>query len=46
MHIANLGQHPLAFIEWMPEFAQRDEIIGHRKFTHTIRLSFHRNYLT
>jgi hypothetical protein len=36
MHIANLGEHPLTFIEWMSELTQGDEIIGPRKFTHTI----------
>ncbi len=41
MHIANLGEDALRFIERMPEFAQRDKVIGHRKFIHPIRLSFH-----
>src|SRR5208283_3583199 len=43
MHIANLGQHPLAFIERMPELAQCDEIISRRKFTHSVRFRFHKN---
>ncbi len=41
MDIANLGEHPFAFVEWMPKLAKRDEIICHRKCTHPIRFSFH-----
>ncbi len=45
MHIANLRQHPLAFIERMPKLAQRDEIISQPK-VHSLRpIPFPQEYL-
>ena len=41
MHIANFREDSFRFIQWMPELAQHDEIIGRRKIAHPIQLHFH-----
>jgi len=41
MHIADFREDALGLIQWMPELAQRDKVIGDRKFFHSIQLNFH-----
>jgi len=41
MDIADFRQHTIGLVERMSEAAQRNEVIGDRKFTHPIQLRFH-----